>query len=624
VGELSGIELDLAEAERLAAARMAAGRHAAAVELYGQIVAALPDHAAALLALGGFALEARRPAEAVALLERAAAGAPEDVIVQAHLGGAFALLDRTGEAEELLRRAVRLDARCALAHRNLGLTLHRQGRLADAAAAIRRARDLDPGDLEAKRLLAGVLLDQGEAANAATLYRSVLNRAPRSAAAHAGLAAALERMGDAGGAVAALASATALGPADPQPRLALGRLLLAGGEAAAAVDPLREATALLPDEAAPQAILAEALILDQQIGEAARTCERAISLAPQDPQALLAFGALLDALDRPADAVTVLRQAQARAPASPVAGRRLAEMLLKSGDFAAGWPAWEQLIPPGDLPYPPWRGEPLPGRRILVEADACLEDNLLMLRLLPALAAAGARVVVRCAPELQRLLVGLAGDVELVAPGDTGTACDFAVPMRHLPRLLALDLQNIPPALGCLRPLPERGAAWSTRIAALPAPRIGLVWRTGTGRDPRSRLPLACLHPLIRYRPGSFLAFNAEDRRDEILAAGLAGHIIDLGAEFAEAPGGPWPEMLAALDCIDLLIAVDSPAAHLAGLLGRPAWVLLAQPADWRWFRGGAESPWYPTLRLMRQSSAGDWASVVDAAVRRLAGEDAA
>jgi hypothetical protein len=282
-------------------------------------------------------------------------------------------------------------------------------------------------------------------------------------------------------------------------------------------------------------------------------------------------------------------------------------------------------MPAGDLPYPLWRGEPLAGRRILVEADTCLEDTLLILRLLPALAAAGARVVVRCAAELQRLLVGLAGDIERLAPGETGAPCHFAVPMSHLPRLLGLGLQNIPPALGCLRPLPERGAAWSTRISTLPAPRIGLVWRTGGGgRDPRPQLPLARLAPLIRYRAGSFLAFNAEDRRDEIVAAGLAGHIIDLGAEFAETPGGPWAEMLAALDCIDLLIAVDSPAAHLAGLLGRPAWLLLAQPADWRWFCGRADSPWYPTVRLMRQSSAGDWASVVEAAARRLAGEDAA
>jgi hypothetical protein len=207
----------------------------------------------------------------------------------------------------------------------------------------------------------------------------------------------------------------------------------------------------------------------------------------------------------------------------------------------------------------------------------------------------------------------------LLPPGNEVPACDVAVRLSSLPRLLGLRIEAIPPTLGWLRPPAQPLALWHRRLAELPAPRIGLVWRSGAAsgtRDRRGDLPMEALGQLIGRTHGSFVALNAEERRAEIAATGFAHRITDLGAELPRAT--LWGDMAAAVEGVDLLIAVDSPAAHLAGALGRPAWLLLAQPTSWYWFRDRDDSPWYPTLKLLRQPKPGAWEKVVNQVVARL------
>ncbi len=615
----------MAEAEKIALRRQQEGRLSEAASLYGQIVEAVPDHVEALLALGGFVLRAGRLADATVLFEKAAGAAPDNAVAQANLGAAHVMRRNLAEAEAALRRAIALDPGYGDAHRNLGVTLHRQGRLGEAAKALRLALKLAPGQPLIERNLAAVLLDDHQAVEAAALYRRSLVRQPRVPAGHIGLALSLRALGDRAGAVASFERAIALAPRNPRPLLEMGRLLLAGGQLESALDHLRRAGDLAPKDARVQTILAEALIADQQIAEAARACERAVAADATDVNAMLAFAGLLDALDRSLDVVAVARQAVERAPGSKPARRRLAETLLKSGDFAAGWPAFEAAGDASAMELPLWQGEPIGGRRLLVEAGEDIEEILLLARFLPSVAAGGVQVHLRCPAEFFGLFAGLPGVAALLAPGDANPSCDLAVRLASLPRLLGLQIEAIPPTLGWLRPRADRQAPWRQRLGQLPAPRIGLVWRAGAGAgansgDPRWNLPMTAVARLVGRSHGSFVALNAEDRRAEIAGAGLSQRIVDLGPELGGAT--IWGEMAAALDGVDLLIAVDSPAAHLAGALGRPAWVLLAQPAAWCWFRERNDSPWYPTLRLLRQPKPGDWDSVIDQIVARLGDEE--
>lgn len=625
VVSLPGIELELPEAEKIAERRQREGRLADAATLYGQIVEAVPGHAGALMALGGFVLRVGQLTDAVVLFQRAADAEPGNALAQTNLGAARAMQGQLAAAETALRRGVAIDPDYADAHRNLGVVLHRMEHLAEAETELRRAMELAPGHAKTERNLAALLLDADQPAEAAELYRRVISRQPRRLAGHLGLASALQAMNDRSGAIETLERATALDANSPQPLLELGRLFLAAGQTDTAIERLSLAAGLAPNDAAVQTALAEALLAAQRISEAADACELAIAADSTHVPALLAFAGLLDALDRSLDLLAVARQALDLQPDSQAARHCLAAALLKSGDFATGWPAFEAALPAADPPFALWEGEPIAGRQLLVQATGDIDDILLLARLLPAAAAGGSRVLLRCPEELRELFEGLPGVAALLAPGSALPLCDYSVPLAHLPRLLGMLFEAIPSTLGWLRPTADRADAWRQRLASVAAPRIGLIWQAGPGsaaRDPRASLPIAALAQLVGRSHGSFFALNAEDRRAEIESAGLADRIVDLGAELA----GPtiWAEMAAVLDSLDLLIAVDSPAIHLAGALGRPAWLLLPQPADWRWFRERSDSPWYPTVRLLRQPKPGDWDSVVDEAIARLGDEEPA
>jgi tetratricopeptide (TPR) repeat protein len=504
---LPGVELELAEAEKIAQRRQREGRLGEAATLYGRIVEAVPVHVEALLALGGFVLRAGRLLEAAALFEKAAAAQPDNAVAQANLGAALVMQRKLAEAQAALRRAVALNPGYADAHRNLGVALHRQGRLGEAAKALRLALKLAPGQALTERNLGAVLLDDHQAAEAAALYRRSLTRQPRAPAAHIGLGLALRALGDRAGAVAALERAIALAPKNPRPLLEMGRLLLAEGQHDAALDYLRRAGALAPKDGATQTVLAEALIADQQILEAAAACERAVAADSTNADAMLAFAQLLDTLDRSLDAISVLRQAVERAPESKPARRRLGESLLKSGDFAAGWPAFESAgesaADSAALAFPLWLGEPIGGKRLLVDAGEDIEDILLLARFVPAVAAGGVQVHLRCPAEFFGLFAGLPGVAALLAPGGAPPACDLAVRLASLPRLLGLRIETIPPTLGWLRPPAHRLAPWRQRLGQLPAPRIGLVWRTGSGGGPAATDARTCPWPAWRGWSGT-------------------------------------------------------------------------------------------------------------------------
>jgi tetratricopeptide (TPR) repeat protein len=621
---LPGVELDLAEAEKIAQRRQKEGRLGEAVALYGLIVETVPDHLEALLALGGFVLKAGRLADAAVLFQKAVDAAPGNAVPQANLGAALAMQRKLPEAEAAFRRAIALSPSHADAHRNLGVILHRQGRLAEAIETLRLALRLAPGQGLIERNLAAALLDDNQATEAAALYRRALARQPRVPAGHVGLAMALRALGDRAGAVAAFQQATTLAPKNPRPLLEMGRLLLDEAQYDAAIDSLRRAAALAPQDAGIQTALAEALIADQQIGEAASVCERAVAAEPDNLGAMLAFASLLDSLDRSLDAIGVLRQASEREPESKLAQHRLGEALLKAGDFGAGWPLLESGRDAASGALPLWQGETIAGKRLLVEAGEDIEEILLLIRLLPSVAAGGAQVHLRCPTALFGLFAGLPGVAQLLAPGKEVPPCDLAIDLVSLPRLLGLRIEAIPPSLGWLRPPAERLAPWRQYLAQLPAPRIGLVWRSGAGgarADRRGDLPTAALSDFVGRAHGSFVALNAQDRRVEIAAAGLVHRITDLAAEFPRET--IWGEMAAVIESVDLLIAVDSPAAHLAGALGRPAWLLLAQPTSWCWFRDRGDSPWYPTLKLLRQPRPGAWDIVVNQVIARLGDKEA-
>ncbi len=313
----------------------------------------------------------------------------------------------------------------------------------------------------------------------------------------------------------------------------------------------------------------------------------------------------------------------------------LADLALATGDWREGWAQYGARFERPELAaaQAPWRADAAPewdgaaslqGKSVLVYPEGGFGDLLMFARFVAPLAARGAQVRLLVPRELTRILQGLAGVAEFVAFDGAGLEpprCDFKLALFSLPRVLGVTPANVP-AAAYLEADAAAVARWRQRLGEIdPARRfrIGINWagRADNALEPQRGVPLHLLAALAG------LAGQAEGRVQLVsmqkgpAAAQLAASsgIADLGGEIADFADS------AALACaLDLVITSDTGLAHLLGALGLDAWVLLHHPCDWRWsgVSGTAGTPWYPGLRLFRQTVPGDWGTVLAAVAAAL------
>src|SRR5476649_2395300 len=292
---------------------------------------------------------------------------------------------------------------------------------------------------------------------------------------------------------------------------------------------------------------------------------------------------------------------------------------LLQGDLQGGWrwyeSRWRRLPLPDHAP-PQWCGDaPLAGKTILVYAEQGLGDTIQMCRYVALLAAQGADVVLRVQPALKALLSQLAGARMVLADGEPLPAFDYHCSLMSLPFAFDTSLATIPAGAPYLRADPARAAAWAQRLGAPAGRRIGLAWSGNRGhdRDGSRSIPLMQLRGLFGA-DAQFVSLQPELRAiDRIVLENdqrIASHAAQL-TDFAETA--------ALIAQLDLVISVDTSVAHLAAAMGKPVWLLLAYAPDWRWLLERDDSPWYPTMRLFRQSVRGDWDGVVAEVAHALA-----
>lgn len=432
-------------------------------------------------------------------------------------------------------------------------------------------------------------------AAAVSAYRTALAIAPTQAALHGNLALALDEAGDAQAADHHYRQALALEPEQAQLWINHGVLLLQG----------------------------------KRLAEAEAALRQALALAPQDTSALSNLGVLLAQQYRDEEAETTLRTALRLQPEHRNAAYNLGYLLLRQGRLEEGWLCLEQRDRHGalaerlsrQLPCPRWRGEPLQGRSLLIALEAGHGDMVHFCRYAALAKAAGAqRVTVLCHPALVSLFATLHGCDQAIAfdqdwpDGGEGQAetFDYWVPPLSLPYLFATRPDTIPAALPYLHADPARVARWAPRLTAAPGTRkVGLVWKGNPNfeNDAERSLPaLATLAPLGRTPGVAFFSLQKGAGEDEATMPPPELRLTPLGGDLAD-----FADTAAVIAQLDLVITVDTAVAHLAGALNKPCWVLLPwYLPDWRWFQGRDDSPWYPgVMRLFRQTTMGDWPSVV-------------
>jgi hypothetical protein len=301
----------------------------------------------------------------------------------------------------------------------------------------------------------------------------------------------------------------------------------------------------------------------------------------------------------------------------------LAETLLLSGEFERGWREYHYRYSLAHTAHierkvqrPRWDGRAMPGQTLLIHDEQGYGDTFQFIRFVPwAKKKSGARVVLEINAESLSLVRRATGFDEIVERGRLPPAFDMHCEMMSLPMALGLRLDDLPGPTPYLHPDPRRVERWRQRLAGLPRPVVALVWagRPTHPNDANRSLNLAQLAPLARTGV-SFVSIQKGPAAAQAASPPAGMSLLSLSDEIQDF------EDTAAILCVaDLLISVDSSPVHLAGAMGRPAWVMLPKVPDWRWLLERTDTPWYPGMRLFRQQVRADWSDVVSHIAAELA-----
>ncbi len=640
-------------------------RYAEAVACFDRAVALQPDLAAGYLGRGSALLHLGQLEQALANLGKAVRLAPK--MAQAHnaLGVALEQANRLAEARHCFEQALAFEPDHAEAHHNLGLVLADLGRPADALACIDRALALRPQHAAAHSNRGSQLLALNRTAEALTSFERALALQPDAAIGHHNRGLALMMLDRRGEALASFDRALAIAPGSVAALLWRAKALNGLGRAAEALTSLditlksellqfethlQRGVALMKLERYEEsaASFGRALALDPNCAEALNNrgaalmrvfrpvealedFEKSIVCRPNYVEAHINAGNTLKGLGRYVEALRSIDRALALKPEDPTATWSKAVLKLALGDFREGWRLYEARF---RLPHarsarrfdaPRWSGaEPLAGKTLFVHSEQGLGDTLQFCRYLGLLEEKGAEVVLEVQPQLIKLLRTLDSRAVIISRGDPLPRFDFHTPLLSLPLNLGTDADSIPRSVPYVKVDPSSVRVWQEKLAALPGFRVGLNWHGNPDAEKHSALqarsfPLSAASALAELPGISLVSLQKGAGAEQLAQVAFGGSVAQLTDPQRLGPDEIADETAAIMMGLDLVITADTALAHLAGALGVPVWVVLQSVPDWRWFIEREDSPWYPTMRLFRQRSRGDWREVLGRVARELA-----
>jgi Tfp pilus assembly protein PilF len=360
--------------------------------------------------------------------------------------------------------------------------------------------------------------------------------------------------------------------------------------------------------------------LNMRLGrvEAALDCYvRALAIAPL-AELHVNKGSALRAMNRDQEALASFAAAAAMKPDCAEAHWNASLIQLRGGDFAGGWRGYEWRWRKADwadrrrsFPVPLWLGkEPINGKTILLHAEQGFGDTIQFVRYVPLVARHGAHVILECPAELVPLIRGVDGLTQIVRHGAALPPYDLYCPLLSLPLAFETEMVTIPANVPYLRTDTARIVQWHGRLPENGRLRVGICWAGASAHlnDRQRSIPLERFAKLLSVPSIDFVSLQKEVSANDAAILHQQG-VIQFGQEF-----GDFADTAAVIAMLDLVITVDTSVAHLAGAMGKAVGLLLSFSPDWRWMLDRTDSPWYPTMRLFRQTVPGDWTGPIERA----------
>lgn len=575
--------------------------------------------------IGLIYLSGKENLQALAWFDRAVRLDAADPEALSNRGVALQELGRGADALACYDAALQLGLTKPTLFYNRGNLLREAGRLEEAISSYDMALKLDSAYPEALRAGALVLRDLGHAQCALEFFDEAIRLRPGFIEAlidRGNLLQSLDRPEE------ALRSYNAALEIDPDH----ADLFNNRGSALQAIGRLEDSStdfdaALRLKPRFPQAWCnrGNLLVKLQQPEAALAAYETALELRRDYVEALSGRAVALKQLGRFDEALAGFDAALACDPTSAHVQNNKAVLLLLRGEFEEGWDLYESRWIFGQTPkhelrlsIPEWSGEQLSGRSLIVFDEQGLGDAIQFARYLLILVEHGAEVTFFCRDRLHRLFKGLRKPVRLVGCFDPTERFDYQIALSSLPRALNTRVATIPAPASYLDAEAPLAQTWAARLGSRGF-KIGVCWRGSANvkGDPGRSITLAAFAPLAQVMGARLISIqqpNDDSPRDDLT---LLPGLQTLGDDF-DAGADRFPDTAAVMQCLDLIITCDTSIAHLAGALGRPVWVVLQHAADWRWLLEREDCPWYPSMRLFRQSQRGDWPEVFGRVARAL------
>jgi tetratricopeptide (TPR) repeat protein len=515
----------------------------------------------------------------------------EEMFAQAkafHQGG------QLGQAESLYHQILQADPQHADAHHLLGLLAFQSSRFDLAVASIRRALALNP----------------------------------EVGAYHSSIGLAHQGLGQIDEALAHFQESLRLEPASANNLRNVGKALQFKGRLEEAIEHFQKALRIQPTSAGAHNSLAIALLRIGDPDDAAVHCEEAIRLKPDYVEAHNNLGTARKQQGRFDEALGCFEQALRLRPDYGVAHWNRSTLRLLRGEFEQGWPEYEwRWVMYGfaarQFPRSRWDGSDLQGKTLLLYAEQGLGDTMQFIRYVPWARRQGklgsCKVIVECQPSMVGLLDGVEGIDFLVARGAPLPDFDTQAPLLSLPGIFRTGLDTIPAPVPYLRANSELVEHWRKELARSDIGRglkIGIAWQ-GSPENPGDRQRSIPLSHFARLAEVEGVRLISLQKGPGVQPKPEPFPLLELGSLVDEAAGA-FMDTAAIMQSLDLVICCDTAVAHLAGAMSVPVWVALALAPDWRWLLERSDSPWYPSMRLFRQTRQGDWHKVFERMAKAL------
>ena len=609
---------------------------------YKQAISINSNHVEALNNLGNLYQERGELTEAISQYQKAITCQPNFVEVRLNLAQAFLTSGDTDNAIACYQEILKINPNQISVYNNLGILLHQQRNFTDAIALYQKALTLKPDYVEALNNLGNSFQEIGEMNEAISAYEKAIVIQPNFAPAyfncgnawmtkenletaenyykkaielqpdyaealgHLGLLK--QKQGQFSEALICLNKALELNPNFVELLNNLGIALEENGQVEDAIACYRKAISIKPDFLAVFNNLGNSLQKQLLFKDAIAIYQQAISQHPNFAEAINDLGHALQELGQLEDAIKYYQKAILIKPDYADAHLNFALSLLLRGELIQGFSEyeWRWQIRKNEIrnySQPIWDGSNLQGKTIFLHLEQGLGDMIQFIRYIPLVQEKGGRIIVECYPHLLKLFSQIQGIKQWVICGGQIPHFDVYASLMSLPRILGTTLDNIPASIPYLK-----GDIFPSSFI-FPASsllKIGIVWSGSVAhhKNYQRSCSLTKFTELVEISQVSFYSLQKElSERDRDLLNQT--NIQDLSQYL-----GDFTDTAAIISQLDLVITVDTSVAHLAGAMGKPVWLLLSYIPDWRWLLEREDSPWYPTMKLFRQPSLGDWDSV--------------